>query len=86
MRWYQCLKRLFKREKNLSIWIQITGNHEVLVEGCKKILEYNDVFIKVKTWDMIIQVWGSGLKVSDFNSNGIYIFGNIQSVELIKNG
>ena len=43
-------------------------------------------FIKVKTWDMIIQVWGSGLKVSDFNSNGIYIFGNIQSVELIKNG
>lgn len=31
-------------------------------------------------------VWGSGLKVSDFNSNGIYIFGNIQSVELLRTG
>lgn len=75
-----------KKFINMDTQIQITGNHEVLVEGCKKILEYNDVFIKVKTWDMIIQVWGSGLKVSDFNSNGIYVFGNIQSVELIKNG
>ena len=90
-----------KKFINMDTQIQITGNHEVLVEGCKKILEYNDVFIKVKTWDMIIQVWGSGLKVSTyntaftntvykfiniFNSNGIYIFGNIQSVELIKNG
>ena len=61
-----------KKFINMDTQIQITGNHEVLVEGCKKILEYNDVFIKVKTWDMIIQVWGSGLKVSNFNIDAVF--------------
>ena len=32
-----------KKFINMDTQIQITGNHEVLVEGCKKILEYNDV-------------------------------------------
>ncbi|MGN1480596.1 YabP/YqfC family sporulation protein [Porcipelethomonas sp.] len=75
-----------KRFINMETQIQITGNREVLVECCKKILEYNDVFIKVRTWDMTVQIWGSGLQVNDFNSNGIYVYGNIQSVELMKNG
>lgn len=66
--------------------IQITGNHEVLVEYCKKILEYNDIMVKVRTNDMTVSVWGSGLSVNDFNSRGIYICGNIQSIELMRNG
>ena len=45
-----------KRFINMDTQIQITGDHEVLVECCKKILEYNDIMVKVKTWDMIIPV------------------------------
>lgn len=75
-----------KRFINMDTQIQITGDREVLVECCKKILEYNDVFVKVRTWDMTVQIWGNNLRVNDFNSNGIYVFGKIQSVELIKNG
>ncbi len=75
-----------RRFINMDTQIQITGSREVLVENCRKILEYNDVFVKVKTWDMTVQVWGSGLSVNDFNSGGIYICGKIQSVELMRNG
>lgn len=62
--------------------IQITGNKEVLVDGCKKILEYNDVFVKVSTWDMIVNIWGSELTVNDFGSGEIFVCGKIQSIEL----
>ncbi|MDE5917286.1 MAG: YabP/YqfC family sporulation protein, partial [Oscillospiraceae bacterium] len=34
---------------NLDTQIQITGNREVLIECCKKILEFNDIMVKVKT-------------------------------------
>lgn len=75
-----------KRFVNMDTQIQITGNHEVLVECCRKILEYNDVLVKVRTWDMTVQIWGSGLSVNDFSSKGIFVCGRIQSVELTENG
>ena len=37
-----------KRFINMDTQIQITGDHEVLVECCKKILEYNDIMVRLK--------------------------------------
>lgn len=82
------MKNILKKGKDfisIGSQIQITGNSQVLVDGCKKILEYNDIFVKVKTWDMTVQIWGSGLSVDDFGSDVIYVCGKIQSVELEKN-
>lgn len=69
---------------NINSQIQITGNSRVLVDGCKKILEYNDIFVKVQTAELTVQIWGSELSVNDFGSDVIYVHGNIQSVELEK--
>lgn len=80
------MKEKVKRFINMDTQIQLTGNREVLVECCRKILEYNDIMVRVKTWDMTVEVWGSSLSVSDFNSKGIIIRGKIQSVELTENG
>ena len=74
-----------KRFVNMDSQIEITGDKEVLVDGCRKILEYNDVFVKVRTWEMTVNIWGNNLSVSDFGSGSIYISGKIQSVELEKN-
>ncbi len=71
-----------KRFIHMDSQIQITGSSSVMVDGCKKILEYNDILVKVKTWDLIVQVWGSGLTVSGFSSDIICIYGDIRSVEL----
>ncbi len=63
---------------NLDTQIQITGNREVLIECCK--------MVKVRTWDLTVMIWGSDLKVNDYNASGIYVCGKIQSVELTENG
>lgn len=65
--------------------IQITGDSGVLVDGCKKILEYNEILVKVKTWDLTVQIWGSNLMVSDFGSDAVCVYGKIQSVEIQRN-
>ena len=80
------MKEKVRRFINMDTQIQLTGNREVLVECCKKILEYNDIMVRVRTWDMTVEVWGSSLSVSDFNSKGIIISGKIHSVELTENG
>ncbi len=75
-----------RRFINMDTQIQITGKKEVLIECCKKIIEFNDIMVKVRTWDLTVIIWGSELKVNDYNSSGIYVCGNIQSVELTENG
>lgn len=68
----------------LNTIIQISDNKEVIIENCKKIIEYNDIFLKVKTRNMIVQVWGHNLKINDYNTGGIIIKGIIESIELIN--
>ena len=65
--------------------IEICGCNSVLVDGCKKILEYNEVLVKVKTWEMIVNIWGNSLTVSDFGNGYISIHGKIKTVELEEN-
>lgn len=62
--------------------IQIVGKNSVLIDGCKKILEYNDILVRVKTREMLVSVWGSGLYVSEFGTEAVYVYGKIASVEL----
>ena len=62
--------------------IEITGKEKVLIDGCRKIIEYNDIVVRVKTRDMTVSVWGSGLYASSFGTECVYIYGKISSVEL----
>ena len=62
--------------------IQITGKEAVLIDGCKKIIEYNDIVVRVKVREMTVCVWGSGLYASSFGTDCVYIYGKISSVEL----
>ena len=68
----------------LNTIIQISDNKEVIIENCKKIIEYNDIFLKVKTRNMTVQVWGHNLQINDYNTGGIIIKGIIESIELIN--
>ena len=54
------------------------------IENCKKVVEYNDIYLKILTSNMILEVWGSELSISDYNTDGIIIRGKISSVEFMK--
>lgn len=61
----------------------ITGNSYLEIEGCIRIMEYNDIYLKIKTCRGIIaEIWGQGLTVSDYNTSAVAVRGIITSVEL----
>lgn len=63
--------------------IVITGNSYLEIEGCIRIMEYNDIYLKIKTCRGIIaEIWGQGLTVSDYNTSAVAVRGIITSVEL----
>ncbi len=67
---------------NLS-QIQLTGNREAIVEGCKGILEYDDCMIRLKTKSMQISFWGSGLMLKCLNTDNVIIEGKLERLEFI---
>lgn len=60
--------------------IEIIGNKEAIIEGCKKVLEYDENLIKITAKKMNIIFMGTELNLKRLNSEEIEVFGNIQSI------
>ena len=78
------LKGYAKTKLYLNTNLLITDNNYIEIDNCKKVLEYNDIFLKIKSSNMIIQIWGKNLSINDYNSGGIVVKGEIDSVEFLK--
>lgn len=61
--------------------IEAEGNREIIVDGCKGILEYDEDKIKINTGSLVICFKGTELIVKSFSEVGIILTGNIVSVE-----
>lgn len=72
----------FVRDKlYLNTYTALTDNTHMEIENCKKIIEYNDIYIKIQTATITISIWGQDLKISDYNTDGIIIDGIFSSIE-----
>jgi sporulation protein YqfC len=78
------LKRFLTNKFYLNTHMTLTDNTHLEIENVKKIVEYNDIYIKVKTSNMMVAVWGEKLSVSDYNVDGIVIDGVFSSIEFLK--
>lgn len=78
------LKRFLTNKFYLNTHMTLTDNTHLEIENVKKIVEYNDIYIKVKTSNMTVAVWGEKLSVSDYNVDGIVIDGVFSSIEFLK--
>lgn len=61
--------------------IQIINDSVLEIEDCRKIIEYNDIHICVRTNMFEIHIWGEGLSADDYGGGGITVKGKIKSVE-----
>ena len=61
--------------------IQITNNKIVEIENCKKIIEYNDIHICLRTYLYELHIWGENLSADDYGGGGIRVSGTIKSIE-----
>ena len=73
-------------ELYLSPQIHFDCDRELLIENCHRIEEYNEVFIRLVSGRLYVQIWGSGLKAYDYNTQGLVVRGKISQVEFIERG
>lgn len=63
--------------------IELLGNNEAVVEGCKGILEYDDTVIKIAIHKMQVKFIGIDLTIKSLNSESVIIQGAIGGIEFI---
>ena len=64
-----------------DIKVTLNGFDEILLENYKNILEYQDVLIRVNTFEGAIAIYGFDLKLEQMTDEDIKIVGKIDSVE-----
>ncbi|MGN0586548.1 MAG: YabP/YqfC family sporulation protein [Oscillospiraceae bacterium] len=75
------MSKLYKKKLYLNTNINITDNTRVEIENCRRIIEYNDIYVMLSTSTVTVKIWGSNLKISDYNMDGVIIDGKISSLE-----
>ena len=74
-----------KKRLYLNTYMNLTDNTHLEIENCKRIIELNDIYVRLKTSTVTLQVWGEDLRISDYNTAGEVIDGRITSIEFDTN-
>ena len=74
-------ERIKKIEQLRQAHIELDGNREMILDGCKGILEYGDEKIKICTDSCVVSISGDNLLIKSFNDSQIFIVGNIISLD-----
>ena len=61
--------------------ITIQGSSQMLIENYQSVLEYQDIYIRIKTYFGIINISGFNLKLNDMTSDDVKIEGEIDSID-----
>ncbi len=67
-----------------GVHMDISSNREVIFEGSKGILEYNDHTIKLSAGRYVVAFHGRGLHIHTMNEKDIVIHGFLTSIEYIS--
>ena len=74
----------FKKSRQKHSDIQITDNKEIVLDGCRRVVEYNENHIKLELPSMGISIVGMQLKMRNFSIGGVLIKGQIHSLTFIS--
>ena len=75
------ISKFIKSKTYNNTYTSLSDNTHMEIENCKKILEYNDLYIKIKTSTITICIYGNNLDISDYNTDGLVIDGIFSSIE-----
>ena len=64
-----------------DIKITIMGFNELLIENYKNILEYQDILIKLNTFEGALTIYGFNLKLENLTDEDIKVKGKIDTIE-----
>lgn len=64
--------------------VTLVGDHDMMIENFKGIMEYEDGRIRVNTGSGVVKVTGVRLLIREITSEDIIISGEIRALEFIK--
>ena len=65
------------------VHFEFSANREVVIEGCRGILEYDENIVCIDTGKMTVRFMGRGLELRNFTDHSAIIDGFISSVEFL---
>lgn len=65
-----------------DVKITILGFDEIFIENYKNILEYQDIFIRINTFQGTINISGFNLELDQMTNDDIKVTGKIDSIDL----
>ena len=57
--------------------IEMQGNREIIIDGCRGILEYDEDRIKLNAGSLVITFQGSGLVIKTYSENQTVLAGEV---------
>ncbi|MDR1364443.1 MAG: YabP/YqfC family sporulation protein [Oscillospiraceae bacterium] len=62
-------------------YFEVNGNQEARIEGCRRVLEYDEEKIRISVKSMSLCFNGRNLKIKLLNTDSLLIQGFIKSIE-----
>ena len=63
---------------------EMNGNREVIVDGCRNVLEYNENEVRINAGKMIVSFMGRGMTLKCLTPDSLVIEGFITSIEFVS--
>ena len=81
---YSKLDRMLELPREVAssdIKLTLSGFDEILIENYKNILEYQDIIIKINTFEGAVTIYGFNLKLEQMTDEDIKVAGKVDSIE-----
>ena len=64
--------------------IEMSGNREIIIDGCKGVVEYGENLIKLNLGENVLTLSGSELVINSFDSGIAVINGQIGDISFVS--
>ena len=64
--------------------IELFGNNQIIVDGCKGVIDYNEDFLKLDLGKIVLKVTGRNLVIDSYIYEQVDLKGEIVSVEFMN--
>ena len=78
---FERFAELAREKLCLETNIHISGRNELIIDGCRRIEECNEVYMRLLSGDIFVNIHGCGLRAYDFRTGGLVVRGCIEKIE-----
>lgn len=61
--------------------IEMTGNREIIIDGCKGVIEYTENNIRISLGESVMSISGDNLIIQSFDNDVVIINGQISDID-----